>query len=475
MLVDCLLISHRTMSACYLCYRSLASIRCLICREYFCLTCSGSHRHNHLLDALEDRLNSRIHNLPVQFDENFHEQYSQANEHLQSWMTEIRRQFERSLQYELEQFLKSQFELLKRRTDEYVEEYVQYFTNLRANVRYAKQRQMDCNYDQEIIRLVGIEKALLEQFHQHQLRFRLDTHSIDFTKYINVERQFHESPIPQSLEFTYRFHQPIQTLSLRSTIQHIASSCLDLFVFVLEPSPRYPRLLEFSTSSIASKIALEYSIDFPAETHIIDMCWSINFNQLFLLTSFCLHQYDKFNRKIHAKLIEVSDPTEKWYRVTSNRFGIYILTESNSIEFYNRTLSQNTAFHMKDYMENIRLVYDLQGQADCLCTLTYTNDSSWRIDLFANRQLELKRTLQLSESLRPPLKLTHGNRRGRWMIIDSENHRLIVFDDRMKNIEHFPVNLTPNGVAMLEDQTLVLVSPDIPGSRLTFYSPDSVQ
>ena len=137
------------MSSCYLCYRSLASIRCLICREYFCLTCSGSHRHNHLLDALEDRLNSRIHNLPVQFDENFHEQYSQANEHLQSWVTEIRRQFESSLQYELEQFLKSQFELLKRRTDEYVEEYVQYFSNLRANVRYAKQRQTACNYDQE--------------------------------------------------------------------------------------------------------------------------------------------------------------------------------------------------------------------------------------------------------------------------------------------------------------------------------------
>jgi hypothetical protein len=462
------------MSSCHVCYRSLPSMRCLICQKYLCLTCSGVHRHNHLLDAFEQRLNSQIDSLQIEFDENFHRQYRQAVDHLQLWINEIRRQFEKTLQYQLEKLLKTQFDLLKIKTDEYVQEYVQYFENLRSNVRYAKQRQTELNYDHEIVRLISIEKDLLKQYNDHFLQFRLDTHSIDFTKYINIEKQFHQSPVPLSLDFNYRFNHSSQTLNLTSSVQHIASSCLDLFVFVIEPSPRYPCLLEFSTSSISSKISLEHSIEFPTNAQIIDMCWSNYFNCLFLLTSTFLHKYDKYDKKIHANIIELSDQTNKWHRLTTNRFGIYILNETNSIEYYDTKFSRNAVFSMKDLIENISLVYDLQGQADCLCTLTYTNENTWQIDLFSGRQLELKRTLKLSETLRPPLKLINANRRNTWIIIDSENHRLIVFDDRMKNIEHFPLTITPNCVTILDDKTLVVVSPDISGGRISFYTPYTI-
>ncbi|CAF0919348.1 unnamed protein product [Rotaria sp. Silwood1] len=462
------------MSSCYACYSSSPSIRCLICQKYFCLACSGVHRHNHLLDALDERLTSKIDSLQIQFDENFYRQYRQATDHLQTWIADIRRQFETTLQYQLEKFLKTQYELLKMKTDEYVQEYVQYFINLRSNVRYAKQRQTGCNYDHELLRLISIEKELLKRYDEHFLDFRLDTHSIDFTKYINVEKQFHESPIPSSLEYNYRLYQPLQTLNLQSSVQHIASSCLDLFVYVFEPSPTYPCLLEFSTSSISSKISLELSIDFPRDIQIIDMRWSIQFNCLFLLTSISLHKYDKYEKKIQANIIKLSDQTNKWHRLTTNRFGIYILNETNSIEFYNTKFSQTAIFYMKELLEDICLVYDLQGQADCLCTLTYTKENIWQIDLFSNRELELKRTLKLSETLRPPLKLINANRRNTWIIINSENHRLIVFDDRMKNIEHISLTSTPNCVAILDDKTLVIASPDIPGTKISFYSPSTI-
>ncbi|CAF2491152.1 unnamed protein product [Rotaria sp. Silwood2] len=462
------------MSSCYSCYRSSPSIRCLICQKYFCLACSGVHRHNHLLDALEERLTSQIDSLQIRFNENFYRQYLQASDHLQTWITDIRRQFEKTIQYQLETLLKTQYELLKMKTDEYVQEYIQYFINLRSNVRYAKQRQTGCSYDHEILRLISIEKELLKRYDEHFLDFRLDTHSIDFTKYINVEKHFHESPIPSSLEFNYRLYQPLQTLNLQSSAQHIASSCLDLFVFVFEPSPIYPCLLEFSTSSITSKISLEFSIDFPRDTQIIDMRWSIQFNCLFLLTSISLHQYDKYEKKIQANVIKLSDHTNKWHRLTTNRFGIYILNESNSIEFYDTKFSQTAIFYMKELLEDICLVYDLQGQADCLCTLTYTKENIWQIDLFSSKQLELKRTLKLSDTLRPPLKLINANRRNTWIIIDSENHRLIVFDDRMKNIEHVSLTSTPNCITILDDKTLVVASPDIPGTKISFYSPNTV-
>ena len=462
------------MSSCYVCHRSSASIRCLICQTYLCLTCSGVHRHNHLLDAFADRLTSKIDVLQIQFDENFHRQYRQATDHLQSWMNDLRRQFEKTIQLQLERYLRTQFESLKLRTDEYVQEYIQYFINLRSNVRYAKQRPNVGDYDHEIFRLISIEKELLARYDEHFLNFQIKTNSIDFTKYINVEKKFHESPIPFSLGFNYRFNKPLQILHLQSSVQHIASSCLDLFVFVFEPSPIYPCLLEFSTSSISSKISLEHSIDFPKDTQIIDMCWSIQFNCLFLLTSISLHKYDKYEKKIEANIIDLPDQTDKWHRLTTNRFGIYILNENNSIEFYDTKFTQNAIFHMTDLIDDIRLVYDLQGQADCLCTLANTKENTWQIDLFAGRQLELKRTLKLSETLRPPLKLINANRRNTWIIIDSENHRLIVFDDRMKNIEHFPLTTTPNCVTILDDKTLVVASPDITGTRVTFYSRDGI-
>ncbi|CAF0808374.1 unnamed protein product [Rotaria sordida] len=462
------------MSSCYACYRSSPSIRCLMCQKYFCLTCSGVHRHNHLLDALEERLTSQINSLQIQFDENFSRQYRQATDHLQTWITDIHRQFEKTIQYQLEKLLKIQYELLKMKTDEYIQEYVQYFINLRSNVRYAKQRQTDCNYDHELLRLISIEKELLKRYDEHFLDFRLDTHSIDFTKYINIEKKFHESPIPLSLEYNYQLYQPLQTLNLQSSVQHIASSCLDLFIFISEPSPIYPCLHEYSTSSISSKISLEFSIDFPRNIQIIDMRWSIQFNCLFLLTSISLHKYDKYEKKIQANIIELSDQTNKWHRLTTNRLGIYILNESNSIEFYNTKFSQTAIFYMKELLGDICLVYDLQGQADCLCTLTYTKENNWQIDLFSSRQLKLKRTLKLSETLRPPLKLINANRRNTWIIIDSENHRLIIFDDQMKNIEHFSLNSTPNCVTILDDKTVVIASPDIPGAKISFYSPNTV-
>lgn len=462
------------MPSCSACYRSSPSIRCLICEKYFCLTCSGLHRHNHLLDAFEERLTSQIDSLQLQFDENFYRQYRQAADDLQSWINDLRRQFENTIQYQLEKLLKTHFESLKIKTDDYVQEYVQYLINLRSNVRYARHRQTGCDHDHELLRLISIEKELLKRYNEHLLDFRLDTHPIDFTKYINVEKQFYESPVPLSLEFNYRFYQSLQTLNLQSSVQHIASSCLDLFVFVFEPSPIYPCLREFSTSTISSRISLEHSIDFPKDAYIIDMCWSIQFNCLFLLTSIYLHKYDKYEKKIHANIIELSDQTNKWHRLTTNRFGIYILNEKNSIEFYNVEFSKNAIFYMKDLIENIRLVYDLQGQSDCLCTLTYTKENTWQIDLFSSRQLELKRTLKLSETLRPPLKLLNANRRNTWIIIDSENHRLIVFDDRMKNIQHVPLTTTPNCVTILDDKTLVVASPDIPGTRITFYSPATI-
>jgi hypothetical protein len=464
----------KRMSSCYACYRSLPSIRCLICQEYFCLTCSGVHRHNHLLDKLEERLTSQIDSLQIQFDENFYQQYRQAADHLQSWIDDLRRQFEQTIQYQLEILLKTQFDLLKMKTDDFVQEYVEYFINLRSNVRYAKQRQTGCDYEHELFRLISIEKELLERYNEHFLDFRLDTHSIDFTKHINIEKQFYESPVPLSLEFNYRLYQPLQTLNLQSSVQHIASSCLDLFVFVFEPSPIYPCLREFSTSTISSRISLEHSIDFPKDAYIIDMCWSIQFNCLFLLTSISLHRYDKYEKKIQANIIELSDQTNKWHRLTTNRFGIYILNETNSIQCYNMQYSQSAIFNMKNLIEDLRLVYDLQGQSNCLCTLAYTKANTWQIDLFSGRQLELKRTLKLSENLRPPLKLINANRRNTWIIIDSENHRLIVFDDRMKNIEHIALNITPNCVTILDDRTLVVASPDIPGTRITFYSPTTI-
>ena len=461
------------MSSCRVCHRSLASIRCLICQEYFCLTCSGTHRHSHLLDSLEHRLNTQIDALPKQFNEHFQRQYRQAADHLHSWMDEVRRQFDIRLQYELEKLLESQFELLKRRTDGYVHEYVQHFVTLRSNVRYAKQRQTDAYHDHEILRLVGIEKGLLEQYQDHRLQFRLDTHPIDFTKFINVHKQFHESSIPASLDFNYRLKQPIQSLSLNPTIQHIASSCLDLFVFVLEPPPKYPSLLEFSTCSIVSKITLEHSVEFPRDTQMIDMCWSVQFNCLFLLTPTSVHKYEKYERKIHPNAIELADQTTRWHRLTTNRFGIYILNEDNAIDFYNQKLVQTATFQMHERIKDVCLVYDLQGQADCLSTLTYTKEKTWQVDLFSNRQLELKRTLQLSESLRPPLTLISGNRRNMWIVVDGEQHRLIVFDDRMKNIEHFSLGVTPQCATVLDDKTLVVASSDVPGGRLSFYSSDT--
>lgn len=462
------------MSSCYTCSRSLPSIRCLKCEKYFCLTCSGLHRHNHLLDAFEDRLTSQIDSLPREFDEKFYRQYRQASDNLQSWIDNLRHQFERTLQYQLEKLLRTHYESLKIQTDDYVQEYVQYLINLRSNVRYAKQRQTGCDYDHELLRLISIEKELLQRYNEHFLDFRLDTHPIDFTKHINVEKQFHESPIPLSLEFNYRLYQPLQTLNLQSSVQHIASSCLDLFVFVYEPSPTYPCLLEFSTSTISSKISLEHSIDFPADAQILDMCWSIQFNCLFLLTSIYLHKYDKYEKKMHGNIIELSNKKHKWHRLTTNRFGIYILNENNSIEFYNLSYSQTNIFSMKKFIENISLVYDLQGQSNSLCTLTYTKENTWQIDLFTTRKFELKRTLKLSETLRPPLKLLNANRKNTWIIIDSENHRLIVFDDRMKNIEHIPLTLTPNCLTILDDKTLIVASPDVPGTRITFYSPTTI-
>lgn len=462
------------MWSCNACYQALPSMRCLTCQKYFCLTCSGVHRQSHLLDALEERLSSKIDSLKIQFDKNFYKQYRTASDHLQSWITDILRQFEYKIQYQLEQYLKSQFESLKVKSDEYVQEYTQYFINLRSNVRYIKQRQTQYNHDDEILRLISIEKELLKRYDECSLNFRLDTHSIDFTKYISVEKQFHESPIPTSLEFNYQFHQALQTLNLQSSIQHIASSCLDLFVFVAEASPMYPCLLEFSTSTISTKISLEYSIEFPSNIQIIDMCWSTEFNCLFLLTSLSLHRYDKYEKKIQANILKISEQNNKWHRLTTNRFGIYILNENNSIEVYNKEISKSKIFNMHDFLDDVYLVYDLQGQADCLCTLTFTKEKLWQADLFSNRELQLKRTLKLSETLRPPLKLTNAHRRNTWIIIDSENHRLIVFDDRMKHIQHFSLNLTPNCVTMLDDKTLVVASPDIPGAKISFYSPKTV-
>jgi hypothetical protein len=462
------------MPTCYACYRSSASIRCLICQECFCLACSGAHRQNHLLDKLEERLTYQIDSLQVQFDDNFHQQYRRASDNLQSWIEDIRRQFETTIRHQLEDSLRKQFDLLKLKTDDFVQEYVEHFINLRSNVRYTKQRKTDSDHENELLRLISIEKELLGQYSQHFLDFRLDTNSIDFTKHINIEKQFYESPVPLSLEFSYRFYQPLQTLNLQSSVQHIASSCLDLFVFINEPSPTYPCLREFSTSSISTRISLEHSIDFPKDAYIIDMCWSIQFNCLFLLTSKSLHRYDKYEKKIHANIIELSDKTNKWHRLTTNRFGIYILNENNSIEFYNIEFAPTSIFNMKDFIEDLSLVYDLQGQSNCLCTLGYKSTNTWQIDLFSGRQLELKRTLKLSENLRPPLKLINANRRNTWIIIDSENHRLIVFDDRMKNIEHVALTTTPNCVTILDDKTLVVASPVIPGTRITFYSPTTI-
>lgn len=462
------------MSSCYACSHSLPSIRCLLCQEYFCLACSGIHRHRHLLEAFDDRLTEQINSLQWRFDEKFYGQYRQAWNDLQTWIDELRRQFEQSIQHQLENFLKSQFDFLKVKTDDYIQEYLDHFTNLRSHVRYVKQRQIDLNNEHELLRLVNIEKDLLQHFNEHFLDFRLDTYPIDFRKYINVEKQFSESPIPLSLEFNYRFYHPLQTLHLQSSVQHLASSCLDLFVYILEPSPTYPCLREFSTSSITSKISLTHSIDFPRDTHIIDMCWSIQFNCLFLLTPKCLHRYDKYERKIQANLIELSAGKNQWHRLTTNRFGIYILDEQNSIEFFNIQYTPSASFSMKDRIDNLSMVYDLQGQADCLSTLTYTKTNTWQIDLFSGRQLDFKRTLKLSENLRPPLKLSNAHRRHTWMILDSNNHRLIVFDDRMKNIEHVALTLTPNCVTILDDKTLVVASPDIPGTKLTFYSPMTI-
>ena len=462
------------MSSCYACSRSLPSIRCLLCQEYFCLTCSGTHRHQHLLDAFDDRLTEQINSLQLKFDEKFYGQYHQALHDLQIWINDLRRQLEESIQYQLENFLRTQFELLKVKTDDYIQEYLDHFLNLRSNVRYVRQRQTDLNNEHELLRLISVEKDLLQRFNEHFLDFRLDTHPIDFRKYINIEKQFSESPIPSSLEFNYRLFQPLQTLHLQSSVQHLASSCLDLFLYLFEPSPTYPCLQEFSTSTINSQISLTHSIDFPRDTHIIDMSWSISFNCLFLLTSKSLHRYDKYERKIQANLIELKDKTDKWHRLTTNRFGIYILNEANSIEYFNTQYISSASFEMKDRIENLSLVYDLQGQANCLATLTYTKKNTWQIDLFSGRQLDFKRTLKLSENLRPPLKLINANRRNRWILIDSNNHRLIVFDDRMKNIEHVSLTLTPNCVTILDDKILIVASPDIPGSKITFYSPTTI-
>lgn len=461
------------MSMCDTCYHATPSIRCLTCQKYFCIVCSNVHRQNHLLDTLDERLTSKIDCLAINFTENFYQQYNQAVGHLQIWINDIRLQFEKTLQYQLEEFLKTQFELLKVRTDEYVQEYIQYFINLRSNVRYAKQRKVVCNIDDEILRLVSIEKELLKKYEEYFLDFRLHTSSIDFTKYINVEKKFHESPIPLSIDFDYRFYPPLQSLHLQSAVEHIASSCLDLFVYIFEPSPIYPCLLEFSTS-ILSKISLEQSIEFPFHIRIIDMRWSIKFNCLLLLTSSSLHKYDKYNKKMEANIIKISDKTNQWYRFTTNRFGLYILNEKNAVEFYNTNFTQETVFHMENLLENLCFVYDLQGQANCLCTLAYTKENIWQIDLFNNRQLELKRTLKLSEILRPPLKLLNANRRNTWFIIDIDNHRLILFDDHMRNIEHISLNSTPNCVTILDDKTLVVASPDLPGTKISFYSPNTM-
>src|SRR5690242_10470598 len=110
------------MSSCYVCYHAAPSIRCLICQKYLCLTCSGVHRYNHLLDAFEERLTSKIDSLQGQFDENFYRQYRQAADHLQLWIDDLRRQFERTIQYQLEKLLKTHFDLLKIKTDDYVQE-----------------------------------------------------------------------------------------------------------------------------------------------------------------------------------------------------------------------------------------------------------------------------------------------------------------------------------------------------------------
>jgi hypothetical protein len=423
-----------------------------------------------LLDALEQRLTSRIDMVPIEFDETFHRQYNEAKNVLRTWIDDIRRQFDQTIEHELEQYLRFQYEFLKRQTDEYVREHVQQLIGLRSNVRYAKRRHNDRTYDQEILRLVNIEKTCHKQYEDYHLAFRLNTRPVDFTQYVHVDKQFREPTMPLTLNFDYRWDQAMQSILLQSTIEHIAGSCLDLFVFVRQPTPKYPRLLEFSTSSLAARTSLTYSIDFPIDTKIVDMCWSI----LFLLTSSCLHQYDKYERKVHAKIIVLSsDCQQKWHRLAVNRLGIYILNDNNAIEFYNSKYTQNVVFDMKDFIDNMRLVYDLRGQADRLCTLTYTNGNLWQIDLFIGRQMELQRTLKLSETLRPPLKLLNAHRRTTWMIIDVDNHRLIVFDDRMNNIEHVPLTMAAHCATMLDDQTLVIVSPDSSGERISFYSPNT--
>ena len=459
------------MASCYSCSRSPASIQCLICRDYFCLTCSGVHRQNHLLNGLEQRLTSHIETLPMQFNENIQHLYRDASEKLRIWLDEIRRQLDRTLQYELEQVLKSKYELLKLKTDGYLREQIEHFTHLRSNVHYARQRPTDCNYDQEIVRLVSIEKILLAQYQEHSVRFRLNTVPIDFMKYISIETDFCESSLPIPFQFNYQWNQPMQTLSLQSTVQHMTSSGLDLFVFVIEISPKYPRLVEFSTSSLVSKLSITRSVDFPHGTNIVDMCWSIQFSCLFLLSGFYLHRYDKYDGKINGKILQATINDDKWRRLTTNRFGVYILNENNSIEFYNRDFSQNSAFNMKNLIEDLCLIHDLRGQSEYLCALSYTNNMSWQVDLFINRQLDRQRTLELSDTLRPPLRLLNANQRNIWLILDSENHRFIVFDDRMKNVQHHSVPVTPTHAAILDDRTLVVLSPDIPGTRLAFYSP----
>ena len=60
---------------------------------------------------------------------------------------------------------------------------------------------------------------------------------------------------------------------------------------------------------------------------------------------------------------------------------------------------------MKDRIDSLSVVYDLQGQSHCLSTLSYTTEKTWQIDLFFGRQLDFIRTLKLSENLRASLKL----------------------------------------------------------------------
>lgn len=457
------------MSECYSCHRLPATSRCLACEHDFCLNCSGAHHQHHLFDDLEKRLTERIEKIPVEFNEVLDQQYQDANTHLRLWFEELRHELNRSFEMEIEGFLKSEVEDLRLKTNDYIREQIQHYTNLRSNVVYTKERLNEDNGDHEIDRLISIENKLLEEFKQYFLQFRLKTMPIDIKNYFRIEKEFVESIDQTYSNSNYSWSPTNQTLILRSTIQQITASGLDLFVFVVEKAPNYPRLLEFSASLLSSNLSLTHSIDFPYGTNIDDMCWSTEFNCLFLLSAFYLHTYDKFNRKVIGKVLELSNLDNKWKRVTTNRYGVSILNQNSSIELYTDELSRKFVFKMKQLIDGILFVYDVRGRSEFLCTLALTNTNRWKIDLFQSQQLEHQRSFTLTETLERPLKLLNGCRRNTWFIVDGDNHRIIIFDKTMDNIEYFPFFLTTCAVTVLDDQTLVVVSPESSGTKISFF------